>query len=54
VLGDRFSSSLNNAQAGDAEAFALLFRDLGPVVIRYLRALSVSWPIGGCVDLISC
>jgi RNA polymerase sigma-70 factor (ECF subfamily) len=40
VLGDRFSSSLNNAQAGDAEAVALLFRDLGPVVIRYLRALS--------------
>jgi RNA polymerase sigma-70 factor (ECF subfamily) len=40
VLGDRFSGCLRSAQAGDADAFALLFRDLGPVLIRYLRALS--------------
>ncbi|TMM19866.1 MAG: sigma-70 family RNA polymerase sigma factor [Actinobacteria bacterium] len=40
MLGDRFSGCLRSAQAGDAEAFALLFRDLGPAVIRYLRALA--------------
>jgi RNA polymerase sigma-70 factor (ECF subfamily) len=40
VLGDQFSSCLGRAQAGDEDAFARLFRDLAPVVIRYLRVVS--------------
>lgn len=40
MLGDRFSNCLRRAKTGDADAFAQLFRDLGPAVIRYLRALS--------------
>jgi RNA polymerase sigma-70 factor (ECF subfamily) len=39
MLGERFSECLESAQFGDAEAFRLLFRDLAPAVIRYLRVL---------------
>lgn len=40
MLGDRFSTCLRRAKAGDAQAFGRLFRDLGPAVMRYLRALA--------------
>jgi RNA polymerase sigma-70 factor (ECF subfamily) len=40
VLGIDFSTTLERARAGDEAAFALLFRDLQPALIRYLRVMT--------------
>jgi RNA polymerase sigma-70 factor (ECF subfamily) len=40
VLGIAFSTTLERARAGDEAAFALLFRDLQPALIRYLRVMT--------------
>jgi RNA polymerase sigma-70 factor (ECF subfamily) len=40
MLGDQFAGCLERARAGSEDAFAMLFRDLAPVVSRYLRVLS--------------
>jgi RNA polymerase sigma-70 factor (ECF subfamily) len=40
MLGLAFASTLERAKSGDEAAFALLFRDLQPAVIRYLRVMT--------------
>jgi RNA polymerase sigma-70 factor, ECF subfamily len=40
MLGTAFTATLASAQAGDEAAFAALFRDVQPVLIRYLRVLA--------------
>lgn len=40
MLGEDFSSLLERARGGDESAFAVLFRDLQPALIRYLRVLA--------------
>lgn len=42
MLGERFAVALQDAQGGDEVEFALLFRDLQPAVIRYLRVVSAA------------
>jgi RNA polymerase sigma-70 factor (ECF subfamily) len=42
VLGIAFADTLERARAGDEAAFALLFRDLQPALIRYLRVMTRS------------
>jgi RNA polymerase sigma-70 factor (ECF subfamily) len=42
MLGERFGVALERAQAADEAAFALLFRDLQPALIRYLRVVSAT------------
>lgn len=37
MLGDRFAEVLDRAREGDAQAFAELWRDAHPMVLRYLR-----------------
>jgi len=37
VLGDRFAEVLERAQGGDVEAFAELYRQTQPMLVRYLR-----------------
>jgi RNA polymerase sigma-70 factor (ECF subfamily) len=40
VLGPRFAAALAAAQAGDEAAFAVIFRDVQPVLLRYLRLIA--------------
>jgi RNA polymerase sigma-70 factor (ECF subfamily) len=40
VLGAGFASTLAAAQAGDEAAFAELWRDLNPALLRYLRVIA--------------
>jgi len=40
MIGDRFDDVLAGATRGDEPAFAELYRDLHPPLLRYLRALS--------------
>lgn len=37
MLGTRFEQVLSHAQRGDAQAFAELWRDANPMLLRYLR-----------------
>ena len=37
MLGNRFEQVLSHAQKGDAQAFAELWRDANPMLLRYLR-----------------
>lgn len=37
MLGDRFAEVLDRARLGDAQAFAELWRDAHPMLLRYLR-----------------
>lgn len=37
MLGTRFAQVLSRAQRGDAQAFAELWRDANPMLLRYLR-----------------
>jgi RNA polymerase sigma-70 factor, ECF subfamily len=40
MLGAEFGSALARAQGGDEAAFARIFRDLQPVLLRYLRVIA--------------
>jgi RNA polymerase sigma-70 factor (ECF subfamily) len=40
VIGAAFGSTLAGAQAGDEAAFARLFRDVQPALLRYLRVIA--------------
>ena len=40
MIGSSFPALLSAAQAGDEQAFALLWRDLQPALLRYLRVAS--------------
>jgi RNA polymerase sigma-70 factor (ECF subfamily) len=40
VIGAAFGTTLAGAQAGDEAAFARLFRDVQPVLLRYLRVVA--------------
>ncbi len=40
MLGERFDESLAAAQLGDVDAFAELWRDAQPMLLRYLRVLA--------------
>jgi RNA polymerase sigma-70 factor, ECF subfamily len=40
VIGAAFSVTLASAQGGDEIAFACLFRDVQPVLLRYLRVIT--------------
>jgi RNA polymerase sigma-70 factor (ECF subfamily) len=42
MLGEGFAVALQDAQGGDEAAFALLFRDLQPAVVRYLRVVAAA------------
>jgi RNA polymerase sigma-70 factor, ECF subfamily len=42
MIGSSFPAVLAAAQRGDAEAFAVLWRDLQPAVLRYLRVAAPS------------
>ena len=44
VLGNAFAPSLRAAQAGDERAFARLWRDANPLMVRYLRVIGVDDP----------
>lgn len=37
MLGEAFDDVLRRAQAGDAQAFAVLWRETNPMLLRYLR-----------------
>jgi RNA polymerase sigma-70 factor (ECF subfamily) len=41
VLGDSYAAALEGARRGDEQAFALLYRDIHPNLLRYLRGMSV-------------
>jgi RNA polymerase sigma-70 factor, ECF subfamily len=47
MLGVAFAATIERAKSGDEAAFALLFRDLQPALIRYLRVMTP----GGAEDL---
>jgi hypothetical protein len=38
MLGDLFSKTLDRARCGDEHAFSLIYRDVQPTLLRYLRA----------------
>lgn len=40
VLGNAFETAMARAQAGDMDAFAVVFRDVQPALLRYLRVLA--------------
>jgi RNA polymerase sigma-70 factor (ECF subfamily) len=40
VIGTAFGTTLAEAQEGDEAAFALLFRDVQPALLRYLRVIA--------------
>ncbi|HEV2377517.1 MAG TPA: sigma-70 family RNA polymerase sigma factor [Streptosporangiaceae bacterium] len=40
VIGGAFAATLARAQSGDEEAFACLFRDIQPALLRYLRVIA--------------
>ena len=40
MVGERFAAVLASAQGGDETAFAMLWRDGNPVLLRYLRAMA--------------
>lgn len=40
MIGAAFGDTLARAQAGDEAAFACLFRDVHPVLLRYLRVIA--------------
>jgi RNA polymerase sigma-70 factor (ECF subfamily) len=40
MLGERFADVLHRAQAGDAQAFADLWREANPMLLRYLRVVT--------------
>jgi RNA polymerase sigma-70 factor, ECF subfamily len=40
VLGDGFGATLADAQAGDHNAFAAIFRDVQPALVRYLQVVA--------------
>src|SRR5260221_2528710 len=40
VIGGEFGAVLARAQGGDEEAFARLFRDVQPALLRYLRVIA--------------
>jgi RNA polymerase sigma-70 factor, ECF subfamily len=40
VVGERFAEVLASAQGGDDSAFAVLWRDGNPALLRYLRAMT--------------
>jgi RNA polymerase sigma-70 factor (ECF subfamily) len=40
VVGDDFAGVLADAQAGDDDQFAVLWRDANPALLRYLRVLA--------------
>jgi RNA polymerase sigma-70 factor, ECF subfamily len=40
VLGSAFAATLEDAQGGDQAAFAAIFRDIQPVLLRYLRVIA--------------
>ena len=42
MLGERFAVALQDAQGGDEVAFAMLFRDLQPALVRYLKVVAAS------------
>ncbi len=42
MLGEQFEGLLDRARAGDEEAFAALWRDLNPRLLRYLRVVDHS------------
>lgn len=41
MLGDAYADALAGARRGDDQAFALLYRDIQPALLRYLRGMSV-------------
>ena len=42
MLGERFEQVLSRAQEGDAQAFAELWRDANPMLLRYLRVTAAA------------
>ena len=44
MLGNAFAPTMRAAQAGDERAFARLWRDANPLVVRYLRVIGVEDP----------
>ena len=40
MIGAAFGDTLARAQAGDEAAFACLFRDVQPALLRYLRVIA--------------
>jgi RNA polymerase sigma-70 factor (ECF subfamily) len=40
VIGTEFEATLAGAQSGDEEAFARIFRDVQPALLRYLRVIA--------------
>lgn len=49
MLGVGFAATLAEAQGGDEAAFAAIFRDVQPVLLRYLRVIAPE----GCDDVAS-
>lgn len=41
MIGAAFGATLARAQAGDETAFACLFRDVQPALLRYLRVIAI-------------
>jgi RNA polymerase sigma-70 factor (ECF subfamily) len=41
VLGESYPDALEGARRGDEASFALLYRDIQPALLRYLRGMSV-------------
>ena len=44
MLGNAFTRTLRDAQAGDEAAFARLWSDANPLMVRYLRVIGVDDP----------
>lgn len=41
MLGESYADALEGARRGDEQSFALLYRDIHPALLRYLRGMSV-------------
>jgi RNA polymerase sigma-70 factor (ECF subfamily) len=52
VIGDDFARTLAAAQRGDEVAFATLWRDLNPALLRYVR-LFTGGPVEACEDVVA-
>jgi RNA polymerase sigma-70 factor (ECF subfamily) len=41
LLGESYADALDGARRGDEQSFTLLYRDIQPALLRYLRGMSV-------------
>ena len=51
MLGPEFTRTLRSAQSGNADAFGMLWRDLNPLLVRYLRVVGHDDPYDAACEV---